>query len=607
VVSSNTIEDLDPCPERNCSYSAVEGVYAVMNDWCGGVYASGYGTLGGLVAWGGGHNGYFGSELYVFDLAAHAWVRHTEPYDNGGGSVADDCSDDGIYPDGSPCPTHTYNAIEYHPGTNRLVLLIGTPDPVMGGAYDGRAHLFSFTTNTWALGAHVTGSFGYDAPGVYDASRDLFWQLYGYVYQLDSYDPDLDQWTHHGSPGTWDIDGAGRVDPVRDLFLFIDSRGTGDLYAIRLAAPTEDMVELTVAGDTEIQSASAIGFDWDPMSESFVAWDEGADVYVLTPPSGDWQTETWLWTRVPPAAGNTVVPVRNPNGTYGRFRYVPAINAFILASEVDGPVWAYRLVSDACQDAGDCTAAPVCRTATDATCSGGLCVYPPANEGGACDDDQNPCTDDTCLGGTCTHNGQAGRACDDGDACTTPDACNAAGACVPGPNTCPTCTDGDGDGYGDPASAVCTHPERDCDDSDDAIHPGATEVCNGSDDNCDSTTDEGCACAPAASRPCYGGPAGTEGVGACHGGTQTCPSGTWGACDGQRLPETEVCDDSIDNDCDTLTDAADLADCDGAKGPRRGAITAGCSCGGGAAPDATPWLLVAAAALGATRRRCRDR
>ncbi len=56
--------------------------------------------------------------------------------------------------------------------------------------------------------------------------------------------------------------------------------------------------------------------------------------------------------------------------------------------------------------------------------------------------------------------------------------------------------DGDGDGYGDAASpqTACLQPsgvvsdDSDCDDGDAAVHPGATEVCNGGDDDCDGTT-----------------------------------------------------------------------------------------------------------------------
>lgn len=48
------------------------------------------------------------------------------------------------------------------------------------------------------------------------------------------------------------------------------------------------------------------------------------------------------------------------------------------------------------------------------------------------------------------------------------------------------CTDGDGDGYGVGADCQGT----DCNDIDTAVNPGATEVCNGKDDNCDGTVDE---------------------------------------------------------------------------------------------------------------------
>lgn len=44
-----------------------------------------------------------------------------------------------------------------------------------------------------------------------------------------------------------------------------------------------------------------------------------------------------------PAADNDVVPTRNPNGTYSRFRHVPSVNAFVLVSSTSGPVWMIRL------------------------------------------------------------------------------------------------------------------------------------------------------------------------------------------------------------------------------------------------------------------------
>lgn len=61
--------------------------------------------------------------------------------------------------------------------------------------------------------------------------------------------------------------------------------------------------------------------------------------------------------------------------------------------------------------------------------------------------------------------------------------------------------DADGDGYGNPQvqQDVCDPPEgwvadgSDCDDGDAAIHPSATEVCNGRDDDCDGEADDGIA------------------------------------------------------------------------------------------------------------------
>ena len=58
--------------------------------------------------------------------------------------------------------------------------------------------------------------------------------------------------------------------------------------------------------------------------------------------------------------------------------------------------------------------------------------------------------------------------------------------------------DADGDGWGDPALSLvaCTRPggwladDSDCDDADPAVHPAATEACNGVDDDCDGLVDD---------------------------------------------------------------------------------------------------------------------
>jgi len=56
-----------------------------------------------------------------------------------------------------------------------------------------------------------------------------------------------------------------------------------------------------------------------------------------------------------------------------------------------------------------------------------------------------------------------------------------------------TYNDGDGDGYGAGAATPCGNAlnDTDCNDGASSIYPGATEMCNGVDDDCDGTADDG--------------------------------------------------------------------------------------------------------------------
>ena len=94
---------------------------------------------------------------------------------------------------------------------------------------------------------------------------------------------------------------------------------------------------------------------------------------------------------------------------------------------------------------------------------------------------------------------------------------------------------------------------------------------------------------------CYGGPAGTSGVGACRGGRSECRFGVVGPCVGERRPVREICD-GVDDDCDGQADDGVACSCSAGQqracyaGPR---VTAGVgACRGGTQtclPDGSAW------------------
>lgn len=109
---------------------------------------------------------------------------------------------------------------------------------------------------------------------------------------------------------------------------------------------------------------------------------------------------------------------------------------------------------------------------------------------------------------------------------------------------CPDCTDSDSDGFF--AQEGCG-TVVDCDDENSAINPGANEICFDSiDNNCDGTTDENClTCTP-------GDACATGSVGVCTQGVfdSTC------TCVSLVGPSEEICNDGLDNDCDGDSDEA---------------------------------------------------
>ncbi len=68
------------------------------------------------------------------------------------------------------------------------------------------------------------------------------------------------------------------------------------------------------------------------------------------------------------------------------------------------------------------------------------------------------------------------------------------------------------------------------------------------------TSSTGTTCTPGETKACYSGPPGTEGIGPCKGGMQTCAADGSGflECVGEIVPAAENCASNVDVDCDGL-------------------------------------------------------
>lgn len=198
-----------------------------------------------------------------------------------------------------------------------------------------------------------------------------------------------------------------------------------------------------------------------------------------------------------------------------------------------------------CTDASDCTSAPavLCDVASntcvaclqDTDCGvGTICVIGTCVPG--CSPTQDCLDGLTCCGSNCYDLQSNPEHCGDcANACPTPD--NAASVCSAGMCQMGACNAG----WADCDGVAGTGCERN------VLQDGA------------------CVCAPGETQACYYGAPGTQNVGPCHAGTQTCDASgvAWGPCVGQVMPVSEICANNVDEDCDGFLDNVKDIDGDG--------------------------------------------
>lgn len=283
----------------------IVGPASVVQVWSGAALDS---KRNRLMLWGGrGAGDYRGNEVYAFDLSSLQWERLTDPFIN----PAEESESN---PDGTPTSQSTYNCLAYMAHADRLF----ARTPTLTWTFDPAGR-------RWARRNPSPDAppLGYSSNCSYDpASRKVWWcGTRGFW----SYDPDRDAWARHGDEEF--NDHTSVIDPKRGLLVVA---GNGEMFTYDLRSGDLTRRSRTTTGGAALIGKRAPGLDYDPVRDRIMGWHGGA-VYAL-------HLETNVWT----AQEAPGAPATTPNGIYGRWRYVPTLDVFVVVTDIDENVHVYR-------------------------------------------------------------------------------------------------------------------------------------------------------------------------------------------------------------------------------------------------------------------------
>ena len=340
IAQGGPIEDLKPGEWYECPNSKINAVLpdpippgsygpkSITHAWNSAAYDT---KRDRYIITGGGHNDYGGNEIYAFDMNTLKWSRIWGPSPDIP-PIQGPCNE--TYSDGNPRSRHTYDGLEYLPNVDKFWVHGGSLY-CGGGAASLGTWTFDFDTLEWSRAANGYQTRELEEVSAYDpVTGKVYAAGPASAQKLSEYDPVADGWTMRGDSSI-NYGQSAVIDPVRRKFI---SMGRGTVLYFTLN-PSGNLTRQTLntTGATDIVNSRYPGIAYDSASDRLVAWKGGTDVYVL-------DLDTRVWTRVPPAPTNKVVPTSPPSqGTYGKWQYVPSKDVFIVVNSISENVYVYRL------------------------------------------------------------------------------------------------------------------------------------------------------------------------------------------------------------------------------------------------------------------------
>jgi chitodextrinase len=318
------------CPANNFSgsgYSFNSYCRNVTEAWSSAVFDT---RRNRLIVWGGGHNDYYGNEIYALNLNTLNTQRLTDP----GLPIAGSDSPEAIAGGSQPNSRHTYDGIAYMENYDKMFVFGGGLAGV-AGVLSAKTWLFDFPTMSWQQ-MSPSGTIPSAPPGIvtaYDPNRGfVFLHDDAYLY---SYDFSANRYQRLSGSNPIDYHMSAVIDPVRKRFVMV---GGGSVYSYDISTSSSYARQtLSTTGGSSIVSSSYPGLAYDPTTSTIMAWSGGDTVYSLN-------LDTRVWTPYSYSGGPGSAL---GNGTYKRWSYSPTSGVFVVVNAMNANAYAVRLSSSA--------------------------------------------------------------------------------------------------------------------------------------------------------------------------------------------------------------------------------------------------------------------
>jgi len=372
VASTGTIYAVRPLPEP----PGAEGVSAVCNDWTGATANQATGEY--LFVAQGGHNGYYGNEIYALSLRSEtpAWQRIWGPTPNAQISTSEFGCNAAYtgYPDGSPRTTHGwFSNFVSNDGRMWVTLVDACPSGTWttevysilrsnlsaGWTYHGRQ---------WATvpGLRCGSTFGFQSgPGAYDPVGNKIYRSADFATDSSICEIDVAAAVSAGAqahtgprvPGSniydlYQVAFSNAWSVVLDDYsprCWVIGSVSGDrLYISNLETSPGTFVQKTPTG-TPTGFDSGVNGVYHRQSRSILVggYEYGANIRRLSITGTNPLTAAYAWSAMPLDASNTVVPQAGMNGTLSKFQIINDMGngqaAICLLTGVQRPTYVYKV------------------------------------------------------------------------------------------------------------------------------------------------------------------------------------------------------------------------------------------------------------------------